>query len=81
MSEIKFTKDETDRIVSKVKEYFDSELDQEIGAFEAEFLTEFFAKEIGPHFYNRGLSDAQTLFSEKSDEIGYLIQELEKPTS
>lgn len=80
MSEIKFTKDDTDRIVSKVKEYFDNELDNEIGAFEAEFLIEFFAKEIGPHFYNRGLTDAHTLFSEKSEEVGYLIQELEKPT-
>lgn len=81
MSEIKFTRDETDRIVSKVKEYFNTELDQEIGAFEAEFLIDFFAKEIGPHFYNRGLSDAHTLFSEKAEELGYLLQEQEKPIS
>lgn len=81
MSEIKFTRDETDRIVSKVKKYFNTELDQEIGAFEAEFLIDFFAKEIGPHFYNRGLSDAHTLFSEKAEELGYLLQEQEKPIS
>ncbi len=81
MSEIKFTRDETNRIVSKVKEYFITELDQEIGAFEAEFLIDFFAKEIGPHFYNRGLSDAHTLFSEKAEELGYLLQEQEKPIS
>ena len=37
------------------------------------------AKEIGPYFYNRGLSDAHTLFTEKSDELSYLIQELEEP--
>lgn len=80
MGEIKFSKDETDRIVSKVKKHFHDELDQEVGGFEAEFLIDFFAKEIGPYFYNRGLSDAQILFSEKSEEIGYLIQELEKPT-
>lgn len=79
MSEIKFTKDETDRIVAKVKAYFADELDHEIGGFEAEFLMDFFAKEIGPHFYNRGLSDAHTLFSEKANELGYLIDELEKP--
>jgi uncharacterized protein (DUF2164 family) len=79
MSEIKFTKDETDRAVSKIKKYFNDELDQDIGGFEAEFLIDFFAKEIGPYFYNRGLSDAHALFSEKSEELGYLIQELEKP--
>ena len=80
MSDIKFSNDETDRIVAKVKDYFNSELDQEIGGFEAEFLIEFFAKEIGSYFYNRGLYDAQNLFTEKSEEITYLIQELEKPT-
>lgn len=79
MSEIKFSKDETDRIVSKVKKYFNDELDQDIGGFEAEFLIGFFAKEIGSYFYNRGLSDAQIVFSEKTEEIGYLVQELEKP--
>lgn len=81
MSELKFTKGETDRIVAKVKTYFDNELGYDIGGFEAEFLTDFFATEIGPFFYNRGLSDAQTLFNEKVDELGYLIDELEKPTS
>lgn len=79
MSDIKFSKDETDRIVYKIKAYFSDELDQEIGGFDAEFLIEFFGKEIGPFFYNRGLSDAKTLFSEKVEELNYSIQELEKP--
>ena len=56
-------------------------MDQDIGAFEAEFLIEFIAKEIGPYFYNKGIADAHALFSEKADEIGYLVQELEKSTS
>ncbi|MEH6625239.1 MAG: DUF2164 domain-containing protein [Motiliproteus sp.] len=81
MSDIKFSKEEVDRVVSKVKGYFNDELDQDIGGFEAEFLIDFFAKEIGPYFYNRGLSDANTLFSEKVDELSYSIQELEKPTT
>ncbi len=80
MSDIKLTQDETDQIVSKIKKYFADEFDQDIGGFEAEFLIDFFAKEIGPHFYNRGLSDAHSLFTEKADEVGYLVQELEQPT-
>lgn len=79
MSDITFSRDELDRIVAKVKKYFNDELDHDIGAFEAEFLIDFFAKEMGAHFYNQGLQDAHQLFSEKSDELGYLIQELEKP--
>jgi uncharacterized protein (DUF2164 family) len=80
MSDIKLSQDETDQVVSKIKKYFADEFDQDIGGFEAEFLIDFFAKEIGPHFYNRGLSDAHSLFTEKADEVGYLVQELEKPT-
>jgi uncharacterized protein (DUF2164 family) len=80
MSDFTFPKEEKDPIVSKIKDYFTSELEQDIGGFEAEFLIDFFTKEIGPHFYNRGLSDAQTLFSIKADELSYQLQELEKPT-
>jgi uncharacterized protein (DUF2164 family) len=81
MIEIKLSKDEISRVVSKVKQHFNDELDQDIGGFEAEFLIDFFAREIGSYFYNRGLADAHTLFTEKAEEIGYLIQELEKPTA
>jgi len=81
MSDIKFSKDETDRIVSNIKKYFIDELDHEIGGFDAEFLLDFFAREIGPSFYNRGLSDARLVFTEKAEEIGYLIEELETPVS
>ncbi len=80
MSDIKLSQDEIDQVVSKIKKYFADEFDQDIGGFEAEFLIDFFAKEIGPHFYNRGLTDAHALFTEKADEISYLVQELEKPT-
>ena len=79
MTEIAFSQDQKDRMVSKIKAYFDSELNQEIGGFEAEFLMDFFAAEIGPHFYNRGLQDAQQLLTEKMGEVGYVLQELEKP--
>mgnify|MGYP000430435202 FL=1 len=66
-------------MVSKIKAYFEDELQQEIGGFEAEFLIDFFATELGPHFYNRGLFDAQQVLTEKMDEVGYVMQELEKP--
>jgi uncharacterized protein (DUF2164 family) len=79
MSKTSLSRDDTDRLVAKIKTYFNNELDQDIGGFEAEFLIEFFAKEIGPSFYNQGLSDAQTIFSEKTDEVYYSLQELEKP--
>lgn len=79
MKNIEFTPQQKDDLTHKVKSYFRDELDQEIGAFDAEFLIDFFAREIGPNFYNRGLEDALITLQEKMDEASYVIQELEKP--
>lgn len=80
MNEITFSKEEKEEILKKVRLYFSEQLDQEIGSFDAGFLLDFFAKEIGAYFYNRGLYDAQKIYTEKIEEIGYVVQELEKPT-
>ncbi len=79
MKEINLTKQQTDQIVSKIKAYFTEELNQEIGGFELEFLINFFAKEIGQHLYNSGLSDAQKLFTQQLEAASYLVEDLEKP--
>lgn len=80
MSQVEFNAAEKEAIVEKVKHYFREKLDQEIGGFDAEFLLDFFAEEIGAHFYNRGLHDAQALFASKVEELSDSIYELEKPT-
>lgn len=80
MIDIKLSKDDKERMVDEVKTYFIDELNHDIGGFEAEFLIDFMAKKLGPYFYNKGLSDAHALFTEKTEDIGYLMQELEKPT-
>jgi len=79
MKKIEFSNDQKERMVGKIKSYFSDELHHDIGGFEAEFLIDFFAKELGPYFYNRGIFDAQQVFNEKLEEVGYVIQELEQP--
>jgi len=74
---LKLSPDSQERAVQKLKRYFSDELDQDIGGFEASFLIEFLAAEIGPQFYNQGLRDAHKLFSDKAEELSYLVQELE----
>lgn len=80
MSKIEFSKEEKAVIVGKIQLYFQEELDQELGRFDAEFLLEFFAEEVGAYFYNRGLYDAQAVLEKRLDAIGEAIYELEKPT-
>lgn len=80
MSEIEFSKDEKDIIVKKIILYFSEELEQKIGQFDAQFLLDFFAEEIGPYFYNRGLYDAQSILEKRMDDVAEAIYELEKVT-
>ena len=55
---IKLTKEQKDVVIPKIQEYLESEFELEIGSFDAEFLLDFFNKEIGTHIYNKALNDA-----------------------
>ena len=81
MDKMEFTSEETARMVQKVKMYFREELDQELGGFQAEFLIDFFAEEMGGFFYNRGLYDAETMMTEKLRDISDELLMLEKPVN
>jgi len=81
MSPISFTKAEKSLLIDKLQKYFTRELDQELGQFDADFLLDFFSKELGAIYYNRGLYDAQSLMSAKIDLIAEQIVELELPTT
>lgn len=65
--------------VEKIKRYMADNLDTDIGQFDAEFLMDFFAEQIGVYFYNQGLQDANTLLASKMEDMQHLLYELEKP--
>lgn len=78
-SEIKFSREEKEQIIPKVKMYLHEELNVEIGNFDAEFLLDFFSEEIGSFFYNRGLNDAIDVLDNRMEEVKESIYVLEKP--
>lgn len=80
MPPIQFSTEEKAAIVRRIQLYFDQELRQEIGRFDAEFLLDFFTGEIGGYFYNRGLYDAQAALSARLDDLNEAIVQLEMPT-
>ena len=80
MSDIHFTEAEKQILVSKIQSYFHAELSEEIGQFDAEFLLDFFNKEISNYHYNRGLQDARTLLEENAQNIQQTFYEMEKVT-
>jgi len=79
MSKIEFNKEEKDTIVRHIQLYFDKELNQEIGQFDAEFLLDFFSEKVGPFYYNKGLSDARSVLDSKLEDIDEAVYEIEQP--
>lgn len=78
MTEIDFSKEEKAQIIPLIQQYMNKELDFEIGQFDAEFLLDFFSKQIGGYIYNRALTDVHALLSNHLDSIGDSIYNLEK---
>jgi uncharacterized protein (DUF2164 family) len=80
MLEVVFSTQEKEVLTQKIQKYMSEELEREIGTFDAEFLLEFFSKEMGAYFYNRGLADAKIILEKKLELITEAIYEIEKPT-
>ncbi len=80
MSSIKLEASTKKEIVGKLQHYFSDELQQEIGSFDAEFLLDFFAEQVGNYYYNQGLADALKTFESKIDDFSDSIYQLEKDT-
>jgi len=80
MKKVTFTTEQKAHIVHKIKAYFNNELGEEIGQFDAEFLLDFFAEEIGPYFYNKGLIDAASVIEAHTDVMKETLYTMEEPT-
>lgn len=80
MSDIKLSPEQKEQAVGKLKQYFDSEMGQDLGQFEAEFLLDFIGRELGAYFYNQGLKDAGALMDKKLEDIQQHLYEMERYT-
>ena len=76
--------------VASLRQYFDTELDQDIGDLKATLVLDYFLVEIGPSIYNTAIADAKTFFDERvadlaalstRDEFPYWTQKAERQRS
>ena len=79
MAVIEFSKEEKDQIVPLIQKYLRDEMDVDVGSFDAEFLLDFFSKEMGGFIYNRALADVHALLETRLDSMSESLYELEKP--
>ena len=81
MSEIELDPDTKQEIVGRIQQYMLDELQFEIGAFDAQFLLDYFAEQMGCYYYNQGLADALKAFENKVEEFSDVIFQLEQETN
>jgi len=78
MNQIELSKEEKTELLARIQHYFDSELDQPIGLLKAEFVLEFFAKEVGAAYYKKGLEDAQVALARRMDDFSEDVYQLQR---
>lgn len=80
MSQIELSPEHTAHVVELIQAHFKEKLDSDIGRFDAEFLIDFFASEIGTFYYNQAITDANALLHTQIDSMSESLAELEKWT-
>ena len=66
---IELSKQEIAVIIPSLQRYFRAELEQEISEMRAGFLLDYFLKEIAPFAYNKGVSDAESYFRARVEDL------------
>lgn len=79
MADITFSAEQSRVLKQKLRRYLETELDIELGDFDAEFLLEFISKTLGAHYYNQGVADAMAVLEDKVDVLRDGLMMLEKP--
>lgn len=74
-----FSRKLKDELIQRLQEYFQREMDQDLGNIEVEFLLDFLSDTIGPHYYNQAIKDIQLQLSGYLENIYDKMDELIKP--
>lgn len=64
-------------LVKKLQGFFLEEFDEELSAFRAEGVLDFFLESLGPSIYNQGVEDARVYMARKLDELDIEVHEVE----
>lgn len=63
------------QMIKKLQGYFLEEFDEDLSAFRAEGVLDFFVQRLGPSVYNQGVQDARVYMTRKLDDLDAEIHE------
>lgn len=64
-----FSKEQKDKLMEEIIQFFDEERDEEIGIIAAGTVLDFFLEELGEKIYNKGLDDAKNWFTNQIENM------------
>jgi uncharacterized protein (DUF2164 family) len=76
---IKMSKEEKEEIIERIQTFHYEQHGEEIGMIGAENLFEFFMKELGPYFYNKGVMDSKEVLMDKMLQLEDDLFALKRP--
>jgi len=79
MSRIEFDNETREALARLIAGHLQREFEVEVAPFDAQDLLDFLSETLGPHYYNRGLADAQAILQSRVDGVMEAIQDIEKP--
>jgi len=65
------------RLIGRLQTFFLEDFDEELSAFRAEGLLDFFLESLGPSVYNQGVQDAQRFMMQKLEDLDAEVHEPE----
>ena len=65
------------QMIKRLQGYFLEEFDEELSAFRAEGVLDFFLESLGPSVYNQGVEDARIYMNRKLEDLDAEIHEPE----
>ena len=68
-TKIKISKEKRNELISKIKEYFYEERDEDLGDLAASLILDFIIEEIAPEFYNQGVYDSYTYMTDRIEDV------------
>ena len=78
---ISISRKNKDKIGQNLQDWFQDNLDQDIGSVDAEFLIDFFTENFGGLYYNQALKDVHSLIYEKTESLADNLYQLTKDTT
>lgn len=68
-NKLTISKEEREKLISEIQEYFLEEREEELGNLAAGFILDFIVEHIAPTFYNQGIRDSIKYINERVEDM------------